>query len=348
MLVGGCKLSKHAGNPFDDPSLYRSIVSAPQYLTITQPEVIFAVNKVCQSMATHFETDWSIVKRILHYLKGTSHIGFLIQPLLKCFMSLTAFSGANWVLDLDNRYSTSGLLVLPSRWSIVASQVQYLSFFDFKHYSLNLLFLLPHLQSSMITKASTMGLTLQKENDLLKKKNENLKEEQTKDLSKVNTFEMNEQLQKERAFKGPSKPSRIGRRHLSYYLDNGYSHHMKGERSMFQDLRPKIGGWVTFGGKKVGVKRIGKYHSPSIDNVLYVEGLKHMSISKLCDNGYDISFNKGECIVKSQNGSIIFYTKRQNNLHKINLTDLINENVTSLVSINMTNELGIRNLDMQA
>ncbi|RDX64511.1 hypothetical protein CR513_56922, partial [Mucuna pruriens] len=67
-----------------------------------------------------------------------------------------------------------------------------------------------------------------------------------------------------------------------------------------------------------------------------LDRLKHNlpSISQLCDNGYDVSFNKGECIVKNHNGSIIFFSKRQNNLYKINLLDLKNQNVTCLVSIN--------------
>ncbi|RDY12235.1 hypothetical protein CR513_02995, partial [Mucuna pruriens] len=31
-----------------------------------------------------------------------------------------------------------------------------------------------------------------------------------------------------------------GKRHQSWYLDNGFLHHMTGERSMFQDLRFKV------------------------------------------------------------------------------------------------------------
>ncbi|RDX64006.1 hypothetical protein CR513_57483, partial [Mucuna pruriens] len=91
---------------------------------------------------------------------------------------------------------------------------------------------------------------------------------------------------------------------------------MMRERSMFQDLRPKTIGWVTFGGNK--------------------KGLKHnlLSISQLYGSGYDVSFNKKECIVKNQNCSQIFSVKRQNNLYKINLTNLTNQNVTCLVSIN--------------
>ncbi|RDX97788.1 hypothetical protein CR513_19408, partial [Mucuna pruriens] len=65
--------------------------------------------------------------------------------------------------------------------------------------------------------------------------------------------------------------------------------------------------------------RIGEHPFPSIDNVLFVEDLKHnlLNISQLCDCGYGVSFNKEECIT-------------QNNLHKINLTNLTNQSVTCL------------------
>ncbi|RDX98340.1 hypothetical protein CR513_18751, partial [Mucuna pruriens] len=46
-------------------------------------------------------------------------------------------------------------------------------------------------------------------------------------------------------------------RHQLWYLDNDFSCHIMGERSMFQVLR------------------IGKHPFPSIDNVLFFEGLKH-------------------------------------------------------------------------
>ena len=47
---------------------------------------------------------------------------------------------------------------------------------------------------------------------------------------------------------------------------------------------------------------IGMYAHLSIDNILFVEGLKGnlLSISQLCNNGYDVSFNKDECIVKKK------------------------------------------------
>ncbi|RDX91059.1 hypothetical protein CR513_27016, partial [Mucuna pruriens] len=53
-----------------------------------------------------------------------------------------------------------------------------------------------------------------------------------------------------------------GRRHQSWYLDSGCSCHMMGERSMFQDLRPKI----------------SKHHFSSIDNVYLLKKLGHASL----------------------------------------------------------------------
>ena len=108
---------------------------------------------------------------------------------------------------------------------------------------------------------------------------------------------------------------------------------------MFQDLKLKAGGFVTFGGnqkgKIVGIGKIGKHHFPSIDNVLLVEGLKHnlLSISQLCDSGSNVSFSHEECIVKNSDRSILLTAKRQNNLYKIDLEDLSDQNVSCLVSI---------------
>jgi len=71
-------------------------------------------------------------------------------------------------------------------------------------------------------------------------------------------------------------------------------------------------GTITFGGnKKELITRVGKIGIPPyhpINNVLFVERLKHnlLVISQLCDNGYNVSFNKDECIVQNSDKSILF------------------------------------------
>ena len=75
-------------------------------------------------------------------------------------------------------------------------------------------------------------------------------------------------------------------------------------------------------------------YSP-IDNVLFVEGLKHnlLSIIQLCESGYDVSFNKYDCIVQNNDGSLLFSTKRKVILYKIRLGELSDKNVSCLFSV---------------
>ncbi|CAL8173518.1 unnamed protein product [Prunus armeniaca] len=87
----GQKLSAYDGEPHDSPDLYRSVVGALQYLTITRPDLSYAVNQVCQFMHSPTTTHWTAVKRILRYVKATYNYGLLYKPGLS---HLTAFSDA--------------------------------------------------------------------------------------------------------------------------------------------------------------------------------------------------------------------------------------------------------------
>ncbi|XP_015170198.1 uncharacterized mitochondrial protein AtMg00810-like [Solanum tuberosum] len=49
------KLSSSGGIPLSDPSMYRSIVGALQYLTFTRPDITYTVNKASQIM--HYPID---------------------------------------------------------------------------------------------------------------------------------------------------------------------------------------------------------------------------------------------------------------------------------------------------
>lgn len=64
----------------NDPDLYISIGGALQYMTLTQPDITFSVNKECQFMVTPLDSHWSVVKCILRYHSGISHHGLLLLP----------------------------------------------------------------------------------------------------------------------------------------------------------------------------------------------------------------------------------------------------------------------------
>lgn len=128
-------------------------------------------------------------------------------------------------------------------------------------------------------------------------------------------------------------------RQHSWYLDSGCSRHMTGERSIFQTLNMKEGGSVGFGGnqkgKIIGTGMIGN-SSISINNVWLVEGLKHnlLSISQFCDNGYEVMFDKSFCTVMNNDKSVVFKGSRRGNVYKINFSDLANQKVVCLLSVN--------------
>lgn len=107
-----CKLTKTGSAALTDPFFYRSVVGALQYATITRPELVYAVNKVCHFMAHPLETHWVAIKRIVRYLKGTVGHGLHVAPLSPSSPpSLQLFCDTDWASDPGDRRSTSGAAI---------------------------------------------------------------------------------------------------------------------------------------------------------------------------------------------------------------------------------------------
>jgi hypothetical protein len=91
-----------------DASEYRSLAGALQYLTLTRPDLAYAVQQVCLFMHAPREPHRALVKRILRFVQGLSsglHIG------TGSVTKLTAYSDADWAGCPDSRRSTSGFCV---------------------------------------------------------------------------------------------------------------------------------------------------------------------------------------------------------------------------------------------
>ncbi|XP_042753565.1 uncharacterized mitochondrial protein AtMg00810 isoform X1 [Lactuca sativa] len=97
---------KTDGTPFKDPTLYRSLVEALQYLTITRPDLSYAVNQVSQFLQAQTVDHFQSVKRILRYVKGTISFGLTYSRPHK--NSILGYSDADWTRCLDTRRSTYG------------------------------------------------------------------------------------------------------------------------------------------------------------------------------------------------------------------------------------------------
>jgi hypothetical protein len=86
-------LSRFEGSTIIDSTQYRSTVGSLQYLSLTRPDIAFAINKVSQFMQDPRDTHWSAVKRILWYLKSTISHTFCISK--NSSKHLTAYSDSD-------------------------------------------------------------------------------------------------------------------------------------------------------------------------------------------------------------------------------------------------------------
>ncbi|CAM8941546.1 unnamed protein product [Rhodiola kirilowii] len=105
------KLARDSGHPLtsDDTVKYRSIVGGLLYLTLTRPDISFAVNKVCQYVSKPTNEHWEAVKRILRYVKGTIDTGLKFRR--SSLTRLSIFTDADWAGCSDDRRSTGGFAI---------------------------------------------------------------------------------------------------------------------------------------------------------------------------------------------------------------------------------------------
>uniref|UniRef100_A0A2N9F121 Reverse transcriptase Ty1/copia-type domain-containing protein n=1 Tax=Fagus sylvatica TaxID=28930 RepID=A0A2N9F121_FAGSY len=92
--------------PYPNPSHYRSLVGALQYLTFTRPDLSYSVNFACQFMHSPTMAHYKLVKRILRYVRGTTSLGIIIHA--SSTLDLYGFSDADWAGCPTTRRSTTG------------------------------------------------------------------------------------------------------------------------------------------------------------------------------------------------------------------------------------------------
>ncbi|PKU60478.1 Retrovirus-related Pol polyprotein from transposon TNT 1-94 [Dendrobium catenatum] len=89
---------------FSDPSFYRRLAGSLNYLTITRPDIAFAVNSICQNMHNPTNGNFQAIKRLLRYIQGTISYGLPLNP---GNMQLTTFVDADWASNSVDRKSVT-------------------------------------------------------------------------------------------------------------------------------------------------------------------------------------------------------------------------------------------------
>jgi hypothetical protein len=74
------KLSAYEGEVLGpkDATHYHSLVGGLQYLTLTYPDLVFSINKVCQYLHSPTTKHLTAAMRILRYVRGTLDMGLRI------------------------------------------------------------------------------------------------------------------------------------------------------------------------------------------------------------------------------------------------------------------------------
>lgn len=115
---------------------------------------------------------------------------------------------------------------------------------------------------------------------------------------------------------------------VKFIMDSGATDYMVNDNSFFDvsnEIKPisiavaKDGAsLVSNESGTISVKTSHDKSSRSIKNVLYVKGLKCnlMSIARLCDEGYEVTFRKNEATV-SKGGEIVFVANRKGMLYEV-------------------------------
>nr|GEV43331.1 ribonuclease H-like domain-containing protein [Tanacetum cinerariifolium] len=97
------------GEPVSDPTLYRSLAGALQYLTFTRPDIFYVVQQVCLYMHDPRDPHFTALKRILCYVRGTIDHG--LQLHVSSTAQLTAYIDTDWAGCPVSHRSISGYCV---------------------------------------------------------------------------------------------------------------------------------------------------------------------------------------------------------------------------------------------
>ena len=113
-----------------------------------------------------------------------------------------------------------------------------------------------------------------------------------------------------------------------WHLDSACSRSMTGEKSLMTELVPCAGPSVAFGNDTEGhTEGYGVVTNGEITfkRVAYVNGLKHnlISVSQLCDEDFEVHFDKLQGIVTNINKEIVLIAPRSRDVYIIDMTPVV-------------------------
>lgn len=103
------KLRPSDGVPLDDPTRYRQLVGALVYLTISRPDIAYAVHILSQFVSAPTSIHFAALLRVLRYLRGTLRRSLFMSS--SSTLELRAYTDADWAGNPTDRRSTTGFCI---------------------------------------------------------------------------------------------------------------------------------------------------------------------------------------------------------------------------------------------
>jgi Reverse transcriptase (RNA-dependent DNA polymerase) len=104
------KMCAHEGKDLEDATMYRQLVGSLIYLTLTRPDISYAVGVMSRYMQNPKKPHLEAVRRILRYVKGTLGYGLMYKKGGDC--KLVGYCDADYAGDHDTRRSTTGYVFM--------------------------------------------------------------------------------------------------------------------------------------------------------------------------------------------------------------------------------------------
>ncbi|XP_062093437.1 uncharacterized mitochondrial protein AtMg00810-like [Humulus lupulus] len=98
------------GTPLPDPTVYHRLVGRLLYLTVTRPDIQYAINTLSKFMQSPYSSHLDAANRVLRYLKGNIGKGLFLSA--SSSLNLVGYANSDWASCPTTRCSTTGYFTM--------------------------------------------------------------------------------------------------------------------------------------------------------------------------------------------------------------------------------------------